>query len=618
MILLVFLAFRGDAQDLYIPRDFQRAIDKGTRNREGTPGKNYWQNFTDYALRIKFHPKNRKVEGSAEITYYNNSPDTLKKLVFRLYPNYYKKGVMRDRPVEVEDESTGMIIDRLICDSRSLDVSGSSGQVFYDQTLMIIRGVHIRPGQVFTIQIAWHFTLNKGSHNRMGQVNEGAYFLAYCYPRIAVYDDVNGWDQSQYAGRNEPYFEFGNVTAAVTVPKNYVVWATGELQNAAEVFRPSIAEKWEKALTRDEITLIIDSLEADKKQVTAAKKWNTFRFKASNVPDFAIAVSNHYTWQACGLTVDTITPRRVLVNTVFGKNQRDFYEVNDFTRKTMEVMSFDFPGWPYPYPHMTIFEGADQMEFPMMVNDNPLPDRAETIELTDHEVFHTFFPFFMGTNQTRYAWMDEGWATIGEWYISPIIDSTLTDEYGIERTRYALGREEDIPLIFPSYEMEDSYFVNAYAKPAFIYLYLKDMLGDSLFRKALHHYMKEWNGKHPQPWDFFYAINRGSGINLDWYWKAWFYDIGTLDLEIVSVNKSVLGHDIQIRSLGSKPAPLYITVFYKDGTREQIHKTAFVWSGGNREVTISVPSGKEVMKVSLLNIYVPDVNEKNNTWPAGE
>jgi hypothetical protein len=612
-LILFLITGRSYSQSLYIPVNIQKAIDKGTRTLEGIPGNKYWQNFADYNVSIRFKPKNRLVSGSATITYLNNSPDTLRRLVMRLYPNYYKKGFLRDRPVDPADESDGVTIDDLHAGGIQLDVSQSSKELTVDGTIATIRGIRIAPGQKSTVEITWHYTLNKGSHNRMGEVSEGSYFLGYAFPRIAVYDDVRGWDVSQYAGRNEPYFDFGNFEVSVSIPKDYVVWATGELQNAGEVFQPDIAAKYKAALASDQVTNIIDSAEADKRRITAKSKWNTFKFKAEYVPDFAIATSNHYIWQACGIIVDSVTGRRALVNSAFDKDQKDFFDVLKFSRKTVEVMSFDFPGVPYPYPHITVFEGLDQMEYPMMVNDNPIPDHAETIELTDHEIIHTYFPFYMGTNQTNYAWMDEGWATIGEWYISPKIDSTLLDEYGVEETRFTLGKETDVPLIIPSSETEEAYFVNAYPKPGFIYMYLKDMLGDSLFKKALHHYMDVWHGKHPLPWDFFYAMNAGSGKNLDWYWKAWFYDYGKADLAISSVQKTRDGYDITIEAKGNKPLPVYCEIKYTDSSREKQHVTVAVWENKNIFV-LHLNTTKTISEVSVTDPYVPDVNEKDNVW----
>ncbi|MEP7168438.1 MAG: M1 family metallopeptidase, partial [Bacteroidota bacterium] len=597
-----------------IPHNIQKAFDSNTRSADGKSGKNYWQNFAEYDLKIKFNPKSRLVEGTEFINYYNNSPDTLKQIVIRNYPDFYKRGVLRDYGIEFEDEGAGVTIEKLKVDDSLLDASEKNKHVLREGTNMTIKNLFILPKQTSKLEIKWHYTLNKGSHVRMGEVDEGSYFIAYSFPRIAVYDDVDGWDKNKYLGNNESYFDFGNFNAEVTVPKNYVVWATGELQNATEVFREGIVQKINNAKISDKKIFVIDSLDLQNKNVAAKNKWNTFKFKATNVPDFAFAISNHYLWESSSMIVDSVSKRRAIINTVFNKIHKDYFSIHDFSCKTVEVMSYDFPGVAYPYLHITVFDGLDQMEYPMMVNDNPETDRSDAIELTDHEIFHTLFPFYMGTNQTKYAWMDEGWATIGEWYISTEIDSALHDVYGIHDVKEISGTENDVPLIIPSTENKESYFVNAYAKPALVYWYLKDMLGDSLFRNSIQSYIQNWNGKHPLPWDFFNSINTASNENLNWFWQKWFYDFGTIDLGIKNVVKKDFSYDAVVEMKGNKPVPVYLSVEFSDGTKKIIHQSAMVWKNGNKEITIPINENKSISKIIIQNTYVPDVNEKDNIF----
>jgi aminopeptidase N len=274
-------------------------------------------------------------------------------------------------------------------------------------------------------------------------------------------------------------------------------------------------------------------------------------------------------------------------------------------------MSYRFPAWPYPYPHETVFDGLDQMEYPMMVNDNPLDNRTDAIELTDHEIFHTMFPFYMGVNETKYAWMDEGWASIGEWVISPMIDSSIVDDYGVAAVASLSGKEADQPIItLSTNEGSASYFINAYPKPAMGYFYAKDMLGDSLFLKGLHQYIADWHGKHPIPTDFFGSMNRGSGRNLDWFWKRWFYDDGYPDLAIKTVTSAV-----EIVNIGGKPLPIDLNIEFKDGTSKKIHRSVAVWEKGNTTVLIPVGSQKPIKKITLGDVHTPDSHPADNTYP---
>jgi aminopeptidase N len=303
------------------------------------------------------------------------------------------------------------------------------------------------------------------------------------------------------------------------------------------------------------------------------------------------------------------------VDAVFNPSHRDYFEVVNDARKTVYYMSHTFPKWPFPYPHETVFDGLDQMEYPMMVNDNPVEDRAESIELTDHEIFHTMFPFYMGINETKYAWMDEGWATLGEWIITSLIDSSIVDEYGVRPYELNAGTEIDLPVMTPSTQLNGtSYFLNSYPKPAFGYLYIKDLLGEQLFNKALHNYIRQWQGKHPMPFDFFNCMNTGSGKNLNWFWKRWYFDDGYPDLAIASVTKKSGGYNILIKSKGSKPVPVDLTIIYQDGTTKNIHRTVAVWEKENTSVLIPVPGIKRIVEVRLGSTYVPDTDKSDNLY----
>jgi aminopeptidase N len=254
------------------------------------------------------------------------------------------------------------------------------------------------------------------------------------------------------------------------------------------------------------------------------------------------------------------------------------------------------------------------MEYPMMVNDNPVSTRDDAITLTDHEVFHTMFPFYMGTNETKYGWMDEGWATIGEWIISGIIKPGFQDEYGVEPYARGSSQEFDVPITtLSTLQNGSAFFLNSYPKPALGYLYVKDLLGDELFTKALHTYIQNWHGKHPMPYDFFYSMNAGAGQNLNWFWQRWFFDDGYPDLAITSVNKTEAGYNVVVTAKGTKPVPVDLTVTFADGKTEKIHRTVAVWQANN-SVTVPVATKQSVTKVTLGSTYVPDKHKLDNVW----
>ena len=588
---------------------FQHTYQKGSRSTDGKPGKKYWQNSSNYNLKVDFNPISRLLKGAVDVVYTNNSPDTLKEIWFKLYPNLYKKGTPRKARFAEADLGEGVAIEKLAANGKIVPDFNIDG------TNITVKVPAVLPGKTIKFAITYNYTLNKGSHMRTGQVDEGSHFVAYFFPRIAVYDDVDGWNKYPYTGAEEFYNDFDNFNAEVTVPGGYGVWATGDLKNASDVFQKEIVSRIASAEKNDAVIDVITESDLAAKKVTQPKAFNTFKFEAKNVTDFVFALSDHYLWKSSSLIVDPTTKRRTRVDAVFNPKHKDYYEVIDFARKTVDAMSYKFPKWPYPYNHETVFDGLDQMEYPMMVNDNPVDKREDAITLTDHEIFHTMFPFYMGINETKYGWMDEGWATIGEWLISPMIDSTIVDEYGIQPTASSSGSKDDSPIMTLTPDLKGSgSFTNSYPKPGLAYLFVKDYLGDELFTKALHNYIKNWNGKHPMPYDFFYSMNQGSGKDLNWFWKTWFFEGGVVDMAIKSATKTTAGYAIVIENKGTKALPVDLALTYDDGSTEKNHSTIGVWEKGNNQTTIDIKTNKKLTKVVMGNPHTPDKVKSDNTF----
>lgn len=594
---------------LYMPLTIKRAYDRQTRNYSGAPGAKYWQNKAGYDIKVAFDPVTNGVSGSEQIRYVNNSPDTLRSVNFKLFPNLFQKGGVRNMAVSTDDLIDGVVL-------KNMKVNGVAKPLptVVKGTNMGVSIPELYPGQTAQFELDFSYILNENTHIRTGSVDTGAYFIAYFFPRIAVYDDINGWDQIPYMGAQEFYNDFSDFRVAITVPGSYQVWATGDLKNTAAVYKDKFVQRIAAAEKSNDIIAVIDSNDLKEGNITQRTDTNTWQFEASNVPDFAFALANHYLWNATSVEVDAATKRRTRVDVAFNAAHADFFDVVHYARVTVDKISHYFPKWPFPYPHETVFDGLDQMEYPMMVNDNPLSDKAQAIELTDHEVFHTMFPFYMGTNETQYAWMDEGWATIGEWIISPLIDSTIVDDYGMAPYNYMAGKQQDLPIMTPSNQLTEAYVTNSYPKPALGYLYVKDMLGDSLFLKALHYYMSQWNGKHPQPYDFFYCMNTGAGRNMDWFWKSWFFDNGYPDLGITRVTQKGKEGNIEITSIGNKPVPVDVTVLFDDNSTTKLHRSIACWEQGNKTVLLTFSSPKKIKKVTLGSTWVADIDKHDNVY----
>ena len=288
----------------------------------------------------------------------------------------------------------------------------------------------------------------------------------------------------------------------------------------------------------------------------------------------------------------------------------------DISKKSIEFFSFEMPAVAYPYPSLTVFNGSGGMEFPMMINDGSTSTLAGTVGVTSHEIAHTYFPFYMGTNERKYAFMDEGWAVMLPYDFQERMaegnDPRKRQIYAYQR--YA-GTERDVPLIVPSVNLIGAtYRMYAYARPGAAYEILRDMLGDELFLKGLHTFMERWNGKHPIPYDFFYSFNDGTGKDLNWYWKSWFLDFGYPDLSITKVVIGGTNLSVTVKKDGNIPIPVKLTFIYSDSTETVIYKEASLWSDGKDEIIITEKTTKTIEKIKLGDAHIPDVNHKQNTY----
>ena len=601
---------------LPVPRNIEKAIEKGTRTLNGAPGPNYWQNKSDYTIKVEIEPPTRKISGEEKIVYYNNSPDTLKQIVIRLYQDILRKGNMRDFEVDPSDIHDGVELHNLVVDGKQLKTDGKQEGLSRTGTNLFIKlDKPLAPKSKIEIETSWSFIISKISNIRMGTYDSTSFFVSYFYPQVAVYDDIDGWDTQNYTGQTEMYNDFNNYNVEITTPKNFTLWATGVLQNPEEVFSPKTLEQYKKAHESNDVVRIIEEKDYQAGLVTADKEKLTYKFKAEHVPDFAFATSDHYLWDASTLVVDKETGRKTFISAAYNKNSKDFYGVAELARKAIESFSTHIPGWPFPYPSMTVFNGQGGMEYPMMVNDSSVPELKGTVHLTSHEICHTYFPFFMGINERKYAWMDEGWATM-----LPFDFQTANaggyDERAANSDGYSqfAGNEDDIPLIVLSYDLRGAgYRTASYRRPGAAYEFLRQTLGDDLFIKCLHEYMSRWNGKHPEPYDFFFTFNEASGQNLDWYFKPWFFEREYPDLSL-SAKKTVSGElNISITNKGGMPVPVLVKFYYDDGTNETvINKTAEVWKDGKIMFSENVNPKKNVKKIELGTAEIPDVDLKNN------
>ena len=609
-VLFCLAVFSANAQTLTMPPEIKQAYEKGTRSLNGKPGKKYWQNQGRYDISVSFTPPSRIINGVEEISYVNNSPDTLRSLNFKLIMN-----VHRGRN-GTTDTTAGIRVD-------NLQINGAKAEWDNSKAITTNYAVDLKtpllPHDSLKINVTWHYLLTK-TRSREGVLDSTSFYLAYFYPRVAVYDDYKGWDTQPHTGALEFYNDFNDYTLKVTVPKNYLVWATGTLRNASGVLQPEYVQKLQASFSSDSTIHVVTAQDLANKNITTQNATNTWVWTSTHISDVALAASNHYDWDAASVVVDDKAQRRVAIQAAFADASEDFHHYVAFAHNTLDWFSHNLPGVPYPFPKTTSVQGFADMEYPMMVNDSHEKDLVFAQLVQDHEIAHTYFPFYMGTNESRYAFMDEGWATTFELLIGTAehgkqMADDFYKKFRVDGWIHAPHVREN-PIITPSPEVTFGAGNNAYGKPSLSYLALKDLLGDELFKKALHTYMENWNGKHPIPWDYFYSMKKGSGKDLDWFFYNWFFTPSYIDLSLDKVEKTSNGHQVTIKNIGGFAVPFDAIATYADGTTESFHQTPAVWEHDQKNISITIKTSKEVKSITLDGGIFMDADTKNNTWTA--
>lgn len=616
-IVAAFATHSISAQELYMPRNIKAAYEKGTRSADGKPGKNYWQNHGKYNMEITVDPTTKVVSGTETIDYSNNSKDTLKTITIRFVNNLHKPTSPRGGAVGEDFLSAGLTITSLKINDEVYKIDGRNWGTTGDIRLK----TPLMPNQKTTLNIDWNYPLSKQS-GREGQIDPTTMFVAYSYPRVSVYDDYNGWDRIPHTDRQEFYNDFNDYVFSIKVPKNYIVYATGDLLNPDEVLQPEFATRLKKSYSSDEVMHIATEAEVKGGKVTAQNDWNTWKFSVNNIVDVCFGLSSTYLWDASSVIVDNKNNRRVSTQAAYDIKGTDFVNSVKNNNFSLAWFSNNWPGVPYPFSKMTAFQGFADMEYPMMTNDSQAGDAVFAQLVQDHEIAHTYFPFYMGINETRYAFMDEGWATTLE-YLIGIAEhgKEAADKFykAFRVNSYIKDKstEEDQPIISMSTQVSGSgYGNNSYGKASLSYLALKDMLGDDLFKTALHHYMDNWNGKHPIPWDYFNSMNAGSKQNLNWFFNNWFFSNNYIDLSIANVATTAGKNMISIKNEGGFAIPFDVVITYADGAKETLHQTPAVWKANQKQISIATKGAKKIKAVSLDGGLFMDATPKDNNWMA--
>ena len=617
--LLCFSTITFSQQELFIPREILSAYENGTRSFNGKPGAEYWQNSAEYKIKAEVIPDEFLLNGIEEITYYNKSPDTLKQIVVRLYQNIMRAGVTRDFNFSPDGLTDGIVLKNITADDREINIEDKSQYYEYGTVSYIKLANPLLPNYSIDLTFEWSFEIPFKEKIRMGAYDSTSFFIAYWYPQIAVYDDLNGWDTYMYTGYQEMYNDFNDFEVEITVPNSFAVWGTGELENAEDVLIEKYYNRYFKALTSDTVINIIDSTELrTEKMFKGENEKNIWIYSAQNVSDFAFAMSDEYLWDAVSAVVDSSSMRRVFIEAAYKKETEDFYHVAEFSRRIIHYFSFEMPGIAYPFYGLTAFNNGRRgggMEFPMIINDGNSSSLDASIRLTSHEIAHQYFPFYAGTNEKRYAFMDEGLAVFlpFEFQEKSTVDSEHRRLYSVAGYEKLAGMQIEMPPMIPSFFLTSTSYRNAaYDRPSLAYYFLEDLLGKDVFINALQEFLTHWNGKHPTAYDLFFTFNEVSGQNLNWFWKPWFFDRGFPDLELDKVREADDGYEFTVRKIGIIPVPILLKIYFDDNTEDVLYFSAAVWKDGNKEHVFEFKTDKNIIEVNLGGEYIPDSNQDNN------
>ncbi len=666
-----------------------------TRSADGSPGHEYWQNRADYNIKVALDDDKQSIQASETITYTNNSPKDLTYLWVQLDQNLFEKesDTYKSLDYSLEDNfGLFMFVEYL---RRTNFEGGYKIGTIKDKMgkplKYVIQKTMLRidlptplkaKGGIFSFSIDWSFNITDAEadpiYTRSGfeffkNDKNYVYEMAQWFPRMAVYSDVRGWQNKQFMGRGEFALPFGNYEVAITVPSDHIVAATGELQNAATVLSAEHIKRLEQAKTAKEPMLIVSQKEAEIAEKTKATTKKTWIYKAQNVRDFAWASSRKFIWDAQQVDVEG---KKVWAMSYYPKEGNPLWEKvsTKSIAHTLKVYSKQSIAYPYPVA-ISVHGPVGGMEYPMISFNNqgrPEADgsydkkvEAATVSVIIHEVGHNFFPMIVNSDERQWTWMDEGLNTFLQYLAEQEWDKEFPSQSGPAKkiVPYMKGNSKTlVPIMTNSEQINLMQFgPNAYSKPATALNILREtIMGKELFDYAFKEYARRWAFKHPEPADFFRTMEDASAMDLDWFWRGWFFGTEPVDISLDSVtfyktvdNKDfvadpnskigikdfdpniynaigqMLGEEkekmlkpntylysLQLRNVGGLLSPVIIKANYKDGTSDTFRLPTEIWRLNPEKVTKVLPLGKEVSSFSIdPNLETADIDEENNHFP---
>jgi Peptidase family M1 domain len=606
---------------------FANAVARGTRTRVGEPGPNYWQQFAHYTIDAELVPATSRINGRETVRYYNRSPDTLRTLWIELDQNLFAPSSPRVVEVPV---TGGTEILRVAAFGQALASRDTGiGYRVYGTNMVLRLPRALSPRDSVDLDIAWAFQLPPDGAPREGTTGD-VFMVAYWYPRLAVYDDVNGWQNDPYLGVAEFYMGYADYDVNLTVPQGWLVAATGELTNPNDVLSKQTRDRLAESRRSTDVVHVVRDQDrgagTNKATLTGFDKALTWRFHARNVRDFDWGASPNYLWDA---TFAVVGDRD-------GDGVPDTSRINTFYRPSARKWSWDLSGayerniveflstylWPYPWPQMTALEGpvsCSGMEYPMLTCIGGPRDTLLLYSVQVHETAHMWFPMQVGSDERRFAWQDEGLTRFNQAQGMQAFFKGY-DREGPARENY-LGfarTDGEVPLMRPGDQYPydtPAYSIASYDKMATNVRALRALLGDSVFLAAYRTYGLRWQYKHPTPYDFFNTFNSLAGRDLSWFWRTWWYETWTLDQAIGAV-RTVNGKlEVTIEDRGLAPMPVRLAITRRDGRVERREIPVDVWLAGAKTTLLTLDAPETVTAIEIdPELAFPDVDRSNNKW----
>ncbi|WP_339881074.1 M1 family metallopeptidase [uncultured Algoriphagus sp.] len=601
-----------------------------TRSASGKPNLGYWQNKADYQIAVALDDSTHTLSGNITLTYTNNSPESLDFIWMQMEQNRFKEDSRGTLTTPIQgnryngDMDGGFEVTNLQAKVGSKG-SVSSKYIDSDTRMQVWFNEPIpAKGGTATVSMDFSFKVPVEGMDRMGrlEVEDGwIYAFAQWYPKVAVFDDIEGWNVEPYLGAGEFYLEYGDFDYKVTVPYDHIVVGSGELLNPKEVLSKELQTRYAKAKDSDSTVMMITAEELGNTELTRPKQEGTvtWHFAIQNSRDVAFATSKAFIWDAAKINLPS--GKKILAQSVYPKEsdgQEAWSRSTEYSKASIEYYSEKW--FEFPYATATnVAADINGMEYPGL-NFCSYNSKGEDLwGVTDHEFGHNWFPMIVGTNERRYAWMDEGFNTFINHYSTMAFNDGEYPSNLNETRRYAnfftSETREGIDT-YPDVVNISNLGMLAYNKPAMGLLMLREyILGRERFDNAFKSYIKTWAYKHPQPTDFFNHIENVGGENLSWFWQGWFYGTGNIDLGVNAVIPYAGNYVVVLANKGDMPMPVLMEIAFEDGTTERKMLPVEIWERGDTWNYLLKTEKKVKSVVIDPDKLLPDVNLGNDSWP---